>query len=197
MNRSLRHLALASVAALAVLAPASAATAADASGCTLTVASTSADGAALDKASAPGDGGTESNPFQVDLGGKVAYVGKTDAVITNGTYTVTALGVTLKTDTVANADKKQTAKGEVDLSTVQSLKPLLAGGVKIPVTGTLTGTGGTCTVSGYITGVGSATSSPVFYAGLAAAAIGLALALWTLFGTKTAAVAATTAGGVS
>ena len=197
MNRTLRLLALASVATLSVLAPASAASAADASGCTLTVASTSADGAALDTASAPGDGGTESNPFQVDLGGKVAYVGTTDAVITNGTYTVSALGVTIKTDTVANADKKKSATGEVDLSTVQSLKPLLAGGVKIPVTATLTGTGGTCTVTGYITGVGSATGSPVFYAGLAAAAVGLALALWTLFGTKAVVVAATTTGGVS
>ena len=197
MNRTLRHLALASVAVLAVLAPASAASAADASGCTLTVASTSADGKPLDTASAPGDGGTEAHPFQVDLGGKVAYEGKTDAVITDGTYTVTALGVTVKTDTVTNADKKQTAKGEVDLSTVQSLKPLLSGGVKIPVQGTLTGTGGSCTVSGYITGVGSATSSPVFYAGLAAAAIGLGLALWTLFGTKATVVASSAAGGAS
>ena len=194
MNRTLRLLALASVATVCVLAPASAASAADASGCRLTVASTSADGAALGTASAPGDGGTESTPFPVDLGGKVAYVGSTDAVITNATYTVTAFGVTISTDTVANADQTKSATGEVDLSTVQSLKPLLAGGVTVPVAATLTGTGGTCPVSGYITGVGSATGSPVFYAG---AAIGLALALWTLFGTTAATAAAPTAGGAS
>ena len=185
------------IVAVALVLPASAASAADANGCTVAVVSTGADGAPLDKATAPGTGGTQDDPFKIDLAGSVAYVGGTSAVITDATYTVTAAGVTIKTGTVANSDKKKTAKGTVDLSTVQSLKGLLAGGVKIPVTGTLTGTGGTCTVSGFVTGVGSATSSPLLWGGVGSAALGLALALWTLLGTKAAAVTAAAAGGAS
>jgi len=196
MRHRLAALAVLGIVAGAVALPATAASAADATGCTLAVVSTSADGTPLDKATAPGAGGTQDHPFTVDLAGKVAYVGSTDAVITDATYTVTAAGVTIKTDTVANTDKKKATQGTADLSSVQSLKGLLAGGVKIPVTGTFSGTGGTCTVSGYVTGVGSATSSPILWAGVGSAALGVALALWTLLGTKAAAVTAA-AGGAS
>jgi hypothetical protein len=188
--------AVAAAAALAVLAPS--ALAADASGCSGTVVSLAADRHPLGTATAPGAGGTQENPLIVDPAGTIVWTGSTTAVITNGTWSVSALGVTILSGDYANAEKKTSAKGTTDLSTIAPLKILLTGNTKIPVSGTITGTGGGCTASGYVSGTGSPTSSPLFWAGGLLTIIGLLLALWVLMGTKAvAATAATTAGGAS
>jgi hypothetical protein len=62
----------------------------------------------------------------------------------------------------------------------------------IPVDGSITGTGGACEGSGYIAGTGGGTlSSPVFYAGVGFAAVGIAMAAGVAIATK----AATVSGG--
>lgn len=73
----------------------------------------------------------------------------------------------------------------------------LRGGMVIPVTGTITGDGGTCRASGWITGTGSATSSPIFWAGLGLGVVGILMSVGVFAGTKVVAGGAAAAGGAS
>jgi hypothetical protein len=187
-----------------MIVPASAALAADATGCQGTVASRLADGTPLDKASAPGEGGTASDPFVIDPQGSVAWEGTTDAVITGGSWTVRVGFVPVMSGTADNAEGKTSAEGVVDLG--DALAPvqwILQTNALIPVDGELTGTGGTCSGSGYIAGTGGGTfTSPVFLAGAGVTALGAILALGVIATTKAtaltaAAQAASAAGGAS
>jgi len=198
MNRTIRHLSLVTLAAAAVLVPASAALAADATGCSGAVVSMTADGSKLDAAAAPGSGATADTPLTLDPAGSVAWKGSTSTAITDGTWSVSALGVTLLSGDAANTEKKTSAAGTTDLSTIPVLKVLLTGSAKIPVSGSITGTGGSCTASGYVTGTGSVTGAPLFWAGSVLTLLGLLLAASVLTGTKAAvAAAAVTAGGAA
>ena len=67
----------------------------------------------------------------------------------------------------------------------------------IPVSGTLSGTSGSCTVSGWITVAGSPTSSPVFFAGAGLGVIGLIMGAAVFATTKVVAGGAAAAGGLS
>jgi hypothetical protein len=201
MHGNLAQLTVTAAVVLAALAPAASALAADASGCSGTVVSISADRSVLGRATAPGSGGTQENPLVVDPAGTIAWTGSTTALITQGTWSVSALGVTVLSGDFANTEKKTSAKGTTDLSTIAPLKILLTGNTKIPVSGSITGTGGSCTASGYVAGTGSATSSPLFWAGGVLTIVGLLLAISVLSGTKaaaaTAATAAVTSGGAA
>ncbi len=198
MNRTIRHLSLVTLAAAAVLVPSAAALAADATGCSGSVVSMTADGAKLDAATAPGAGGTADNPLKLDPGGTVAWTGSSTTAITGGTWSVSALGVTLLSGDAANTEKKTSADGTTDLSTIPALKVLLSGSTKIPVSGTITGTGGSCTASGYVAGTGSLTSAPLFWIGSVLALLGLLLGVSVLTGTKAVATtAAVTSGGAA
>ena len=66
MRRAGRVIAAAGAAALVMIIPASAAIAANATGCSGSVATQLADGQPLDYASAPGDGGTATDPLVID-----------------------------------------------------------------------------------------------------------------------------------
>jgi hypothetical protein len=198
MNRTIRHLSLVTLTAAAVVVPASAAVAADATGCSGAVVSLTADGAKLDAATAPGAGATADKPLKLDPAGTVTWKGSTTTAITGGTWSVSALGVTLLSGDAANTEKKTSAEGTTDLSTIPVLKVLLTGSEKIPVSGSITGTGGSCTASGYITGTGSVAGAPLFWAGSVLTLLGLLLGVSVLTGTKAVATtAAVTAGGAT
>lgn len=164
--------------------PTAVALAAEADGCSGEVVSRSADGAELDRAVAPGDGGTLAAPLVIDGGGVVDWRGETDAVIADATWSVSIMGLPFLNGSFDNADGLTASEGTTDLSTLPApVAWLLKGDVKIPVSGSVTGTAGTCTASGYVTGTGSPTSAPMFYAGVAFVALGAILAVWTVAAT--------------
>jgi hypothetical protein len=186
MRRAGRVLAAAGAAALVMIIPASAAIAANATGCSGSVQSQLADGQPLDYASAPGEGGTATDPLVVDPTGAVAWEGSTDSVITNGTWSVQVGGVTILSGTADNADGKTSADGVVELS--DALAPvqwILQTNALIPVSGQLSGSGGTCSGDGYIAGTGGGTfTSPVFLAGAGFTGLAVILALGLFATTK-------------
>jgi hypothetical protein len=190
-----RRIAVAIGAAVLALAfPTSTALAADATGCSGSIASMDETGAVLGTASAPGDGGTQADPLPIDVAGTVAWKGSTEATITNGTWSVAIMGVPALSGSFDNSDGATSSSGVQDLAELPSqLGWALQGAMVIPVSGSITGSGGSCTADGYITGTGSATSSPVFFAGAAFAFLGLMLALTMLLATKATGVAGATA----
>ena len=158
-------LAAAGAAALVMIVPASAAIAANATGCSGSVQSQLADGQPLDQASAPGEGGTATDPGHGPPGA-VVWEGSTDSVITGGTWSVQVAGVTVLSGTAENSEGKTSADGVVELAnTLAPVQWSLQTNALIPVSGELTGSGGTCAGDGYIAGTGGGTyTSPVFLA---------------------------------
>jgi hypothetical protein len=151
-------------------------------------------GAVLGTASAPGDGGTQADPLPIDLSGAVAWKGSTDTTITNGTWSVAIMGVPALSGSFDNSEALTSSSGVQDLSELPApLGWALQGAMVIPVSGSISGSGGSCAADGFLTGTGSASSSPVFFAGAAFAFLGLVLALTMLLATKATGVAATTA----
>lgn len=196
MKGHIRALGLAGAALLTMALPVSAAWAADATGCSGSVVSTDVTGAVIGKASAPGDGGTQADPLPIDPQGKVAWKGSTDSVITDADWSVSIMGVTALSGTFANAEGLDASAGVQDLAALPSgVTWALQGSQVIPVSGSISGTGGSCTAEGYITGTGSPTSAPMFYAGAGAAVVGVGLAIGVIAGTKAAAGAAAAGAG--
>jgi hypothetical protein len=206
MLRAGRVLAAAGAAALVMIVPASAAIAANATGCSGSVQSQLADGQSLDQASAPGEGGTATDPLVIDPAGAVAWEGSTDSVITGGTWSVQVAGVTVLSGTAENSEGKTSADGVVELAnTLAPVQWVLQTNALIPVSGELTGSGGTCAGDGYIAGTGAGTyTSPVFLAGAGFTGLAVILGLGLLATTKAQALTAaaqaasqTGAGGAS
>lgn len=187
-----RALAVTGAAALIMMIPGSVALAADATGCSGSVESRLADGSALDRASAPGQGGTASDPLVIDPAGSVAWEGSTESVITGGSWSVRVGGVPVLSGTADNAEGATEASGVVDLAgALAPVQWVLQTNALIPVDGELTGSGGTCSGSGYIAGTGGGTfTSPVFLAGAGFTALGAILAIGLLAATKATALAA-------
>ncbi len=190
-----RLLAVAGAAALLMALPMTAAHAADATGCSGSADSLAADGSVLSSASAPGAGGTQDDPLVVDPDGTVAWEGSTDSVITDGTWSVTVMGVPFLSGSFDNSDGSTSADGVVDVATAPAqVKWVLATSALIPVSGEMSGQGGTCSGSGFIAGTGeSPMGSPIFLAGVGFIAVGGILVVVMVVGTKLVAVG--TAGG--
>jgi hypothetical protein len=147
-------------------------------GCSGSAESLDADGSSLDQATAadgeitdPETGkatATASDPFVVDNDGVVRYSGQTDNVITDHTWKVTMLGVTVLSGGSENASRTQEDSGEVDLGDELPFK--FTGLIKVE--GDLTGTGGSCSGDGFIKVQGSPFASPITWAGLIFAGVG-------------------------
>jgi hypothetical protein len=196
MMRISRLLVVIGAAALTLAFPASAAVAADATGCSGSVVSMNAAGDTLGTAQAPGPGGTQSDPLPIDTAGKVAWKGSTDSVITNADWKVTIAGATFLSGTFANTDGLTTSKGVQDMSAVPGLLGrTLSDRMKVHVEGQITGTGGSCAADGYVTGVTPPLKSPSLWAGVFVGAIGTAMGIGVLVGTKAAATATVASGG--
>lgn len=175
------------VAVLALVPTAPAAMAADASGCSGSAVSRDAGGTVLDVARAPGSGGTQSDPFVADPAGTVAWAGSTATPITSGTWSVSVMGIPFRSGDVSNSEGTTKAAGVQDMAALPApVRWVLQGSMVIPVSGTVSGAGGTCTASGFVTGVGAPVGTPMFWSGLALSLLGLALLVWMWAGTGTA-----------
>jgi hypothetical protein len=152
-------------------------------------------GAVLETAHVPGAAASQDLPFLIDPAGTVDWSGRTDTAITGATYSVTIMGVPFINGSYQNENKDTSASGTTDLGSLPDAATwAIKGHQVIPVSGTITGAGGSCTITGYITGSGDPTSSPMFYAGATLVVAGSALAAAVAVGTKVAASGA--AGGV-
>lgn len=193
--RARKFLAAGAVIGGLALIPVPAALAADATGCSGTVQSFTTDGAALDQAAAPGEGGTANDPLVIDPTGSVAWEGSTDVAITSGSWSVSLGGVPFRSGDIDNADGTTSASGTVDLAGAPApVQWVLTSNARIPVSGSITGPEGTCTASGYLAGTGgSVITSPAFLTGAGLAAFGLLGVLAMALGTKASAAASVAA----
>ena len=180
--------ALAGILVIPVAAPASAA---EATGCAGGAVSRNAQGAEIDHVTAPGPGGTASNPFKVDLDGTVTWEGATNAVIKNGTWKVSIGGVPVS-GSYPNEEGKRTAGGTENLGEriPSFIAAFFRGNLKMEVKADISGAGGSCTATVWIQSVGSnAALSPIAITGMAASVAGLLLLLWMFLGTTKVAAA--------
>lgn len=92
-------------------APGSRSAKAPASGCGGQATSYDSKGRILDKATAPGAGGTSSDPLHVDIKGSISWKGSTTGVLQNGSYKVTASGFTVKSGSFKNDKGNQSWQG--------------------------------------------------------------------------------------
>jgi hypothetical protein len=147
---------------------AGAALGADASGCQGSATSATATGQEIQTVTAPGPGATQDDPFRVDFDGPVAWEGSSEAVIANGTWTVTAMPFTFSGD-VTNSSGTTTANGTV---TPDEYLPFAIPGLVL-VTVDLAGEGGaSCSVSGWIQFSGNPLASPAGWVAVALSVLG-------------------------
>jgi hypothetical protein len=141
---------------------------ADASGCQGSATSFTAVGEQIQSVTAPGPGATEDDPFTVDFDGPVKWEGSSDAVIANGTWTVTARPFSFSGD-VTNSSGTTKADGQV---TPSEYLPFATPGL-VRVTVDLAGEGGaSCSVSGWIKFSGNPLTSPLGWIALALGVVG-------------------------
>jgi hypothetical protein len=186
------------VSALVIAMPTSAAFAADAAGCSGSAQSFNAKGDKLGSAEAPGKGATQSNPLPIDSDGTVRWAGSTEGTISDGSWSVSVMGVPLLKGSISNAEGMNQASGVQDVSAISgAFAWLLKGDQVVPVSGELTGSGGSCTASGYITGTGSPTVAPLFFLGVFFTVLGFVLIVITVVNTKVVGLASSPTTGTS
>lgn len=162
--------------------------AATSNGCVGTVATYDEAGNLVDRASAPGSGGTQADPLMVDPSGRIDWSGRTPRPITNGTWNVSTSAIS-RSGNFANLDKKMAKSGSADLGSqiwALPLRIMLTGGAVFRVDAQLVGAGGTCAATLFITGTGSPTGSPMWITALILLFFGMALLLWSLLGSEPA-----------
>jgi hypothetical protein len=141
---------------------------ADASGCQGSATSFTASGEEIQSVTAPGPGATQEDPFTVDFDGPVKWAGSSDAVIANGSWTVTATPFTFSGD-VTNSSGKKKADGTI---TPSDHLPFAIPGLVL-VTVDLSGEGGaSCSVSGWIQFSGNPLSSPAGWVAIGLSVLG-------------------------
>ena len=176
LNLRPRRLALAAGAIVLLLAVAGPAAAADPAGasitgpCTLTATSTDESGAQLDTMTGPATS-DPNNPFDVDRAGAVAWSG-TGPAITSGSYQLTIYGVPVWSGDIDNPDGKTSADGVLDLADIFSIVPVDLVGV-VEVSGSVSGTGGSCSGSAWVRIGGDPLTSVPGLVGLGAGILGL------------------------
>jgi hypothetical protein len=148
-------------------------------GCSGSAQSRDADGDVVDEVTAAGgrliDGDgkpvfTAANPFEVENDGTVDYDGQTDDVITDHTWSLEVLGVSVASGGSPNADREQRSEDTFDLD--EELPFPITGLVKVE--GEISGRGGSCSGSGYVKVGGDPLASPITWAGGVLAAVGAA-----------------------
>ena len=143
-------------------------------GCEGAATSIDADGETLDEVTAPGEGGTKSDPFLVDADGTVAYEGSTPVVFHDHSWQVDVMGITVKDGGSANADDEQST---ADTTEVGDYLPFDAPGL-YKVSGSITAAEGECSGSAWIKLAGSPVGTPPWIAGAVSAVGGIALLAW-------------------
>lgn len=148
MRRGLRFAAaLGGVMVAGLLVAADPAAAASARGCSGSASSVDDKGIPIDDVSAPGAGGTSSDPFVVDPDGPVSWDGRTDRPITNGSWKVKASFLNAS-GKFTNDDKSMTSTGSKKITDYVPAFLVPPGIYKVDVS--VVGKGGTCIGSGYV-----------------------------------------------
>jgi hypothetical protein len=188
MRLVLRRLAIIALPLLILLLPASA-SAFPLTDCTLDLTSVDGSGATIDTATAGGADSTQADPFQVDWDGTVEWTGTMGSqVIKDHHWSVSVFSIpTPLSGGDPNEDGDTNGDGTVDV------------GVNLPfevtglffVSGSISGTGGSCDGSGWMRLVGDPFGTIGFWVGAALLLLGL-LGLWR--GLRGSAVLAVLAG---
>jgi len=175
MRRLLAAAGLAGLVLATMLIVAGPAGAADATGCSGSGTSFDGDGKQLDQGSAPGAGGTDADPFEVDVDGRIEYTYQgVDEGIAGGTWDVKilnspipAFGGDIEPDAqLPDGDGVEPLKEHFQFG---GLAPLL-GKYKIEIKAS--GGGAECIVKGVIQINGSLVKSPTFYVSVALVGLG-------------------------
>jgi hypothetical protein len=154
-------------------------------GCSGKASSFDNKGRALDKVTAPGAGGTTSDPFHVDVNGTISWSGSTTQTLKHGHYSVTVAGFDVASGAMKNDDGKRTWTGQENVAKrldaipvlgwlTKKLDPTATLKVNYAVTGA---SGGTCTGSAVLKIGDDPLFTPIW---LLAVAMFL-LAFWLLF----------------
>jgi hypothetical protein len=139
-------------------------------GCKGSGVSKDGDGKQLDTASAPGQGGTSSDPFLVDHDGTVDYEGSSPTVFHNHSWHVDVSGATVKSGGSKNGTNQASTSGTVK---VDDYLPVNAVGL-YKVTGGITATEGSCSGSAWVKVAGSPVGTVAWIAGIGFTVIGAA-----------------------
>jgi hypothetical protein len=174
MRPVLRRLAVIALPVLILLLP-SGASAFPLTNCTLELTSVDAAGLPLDTATAGGADSTQADPFQVDWEGTVEWTGTTGSqVIKDSKWGVSVFGIpTPLAGSEANEEGTVDGDGMVDVGVNL---PLRTTGLFF-VSGSMSGSGGSCAGSGWMRLIGDPLGSTLFLLGLVLIVLGL-LALW-------------------
>jgi hypothetical protein len=142
------------------------------SNCSMQLSSAGANGAALDTAQSGDGSASQSDPFTVDYNGTVTWSGTVAISMKNNSYHIEVFGIpTPLRGTNSNEDDNRTGG---DTVSVGANSPFRVTGTYL-VSGAITGSGGTCSGSGWFKLLGDPVGTVPFFAGLALLGVGLAL----------------------
>jgi hypothetical protein len=161
----------AAMAALSLLIWAAPAAAFPLTNCTLQAASLKADGSALDSIAGGAIDATQEDPFIVDWDGTITYQGGSDIEMKNNTWSVSVFNIpTPLSGGDDNPEDNRTGSGTVGVS---ENAPFRITGLYY-VAGALTGSGGTCSGSGWFKLSGDPIGTIPFWFGLGLTLLGAA-----------------------
>lgn len=161
----------AAMAALTLLAWAAPVAAFPLTNCTLQAASTMADGSELDSIASGANDATQEDPFLVDWDGSISYEGTSEIEMKNNTWSVSVFNIpTPLSGGDDNPEDNRTGSGTVGVS---ANAPFRFTGLYY-VSGSLTGSGGTCTGSGWFKLTGDPIGTIPFWFGLGLVLLGAA-----------------------
>jgi len=139
-------------------------------GCQGSATSSDKNGQQLDSVSAPGAGGTGSNPFLVDVDGTVDYKGSSPTVFHNHSWHVDVFGISVKSGGAKNGTNQSSTSGTEKIS---DYLPVNAVGL-YRVSGGITADEGSCSGSAWVKIAGSPVGTIGWIAGLVTAVLGAA-----------------------
>lgn len=163
-------LAAAVSAALGVLILAAPAAAFPLTNCTLQATGLAADGSTIGSIQSGADDATQDHPFLVDWDGTVAYKGSTQVEMKNNTWHVDVFGIpTPLSGGSPNGEDNRDGSGTVGVS---ANAPFRITGLYY-VSGSITGSGGTCTGSGWFKLTGDPIGTIPFFVALGVLVVGI------------------------
>lgn len=167
------------VAALVMLAVASPVSAFPLTNCTLQASSLGADGKPIDSIQGGADDATQADPFLVDWDGTVSYTGAAQIEMKNNSWRIDVFGIpTPLSGADDNPADTRDGNGSVGVS---ANAPFRFTGLYF-VSGSITGSGGTCTGSGWFKLTGDPVGTVPFFVALGLLILGLLMLAYGIRG---------------
>lgn len=167
------------LAALGILMIAAPAAAFPLSSCTMQATGLAADGKTIDSIAGGADDATQANPFLVDWDGTVTYKGTSQIEMKNNAWHVDVFGIPTPLQG-GDANAKDTRDGSGTVS-VSENAPFKVTGLYY-VSGSITGSGGTCTGSGWLKLTGDPIGTIPFLVALGLLILGLVMLAYGAMG---------------